>query len=166
MSSDETAKEALSFIFRTAQKAPKLFKTIKQVIDLIIGLNEEQRRKIELNNYAKKVNWSEFSYSERNAEDLKIFKDTVKKYGVEHSIFKGKDNPDGTSDYVMKLYAKDLEAIKKALKEFSSKLEKMYEKTFDSKLERANRRAEQKNEARTQNRERGATKSRSKGIEL
>ena len=67
MSSDETAKEALSFIFRTAQKAPKLFKTIKQVIDLIIGLNEEQRRKIELNNYAKKVNWSEFSYSERNA---------------------------------------------------------------------------------------------------
>ena len=42
----------------------------------------------------------------------------------------------------------------------------MYEKTFDSKLERANRRAEQKNEARTQNRERGATKSRSKGIEL
>lgn len=55
MSSDETAKEALSFIFRTAQKAPKLFKTIKQVIDLIIGLNEEQRRKIELNNYAKRL---------------------------------------------------------------------------------------------------------------
>ena len=120
MSSDEVAKETFSFIFRTAKKAPKLFRTIKEAIELINNFSEVQRKN-ELNNFNKKVNWNEFSYSEKNAADLNILKEAMKNSSVDYSIFKGKEHIDGTADYILKFSAKDLDAIKKALKEFSRK---------------------------------------------
>lgn len=160
--SDEIAAKTFHLMFTSARRVPDLFRLIRAAMEQAQKRNfENLTGEISLNDLQKysKCNFGEFSFSEKNAADLALFKEAMKNYGVKYSIVKSKEYSDGKADYHIIFEAKNQDLINAANKDFMKKFDEMDAKSFDKRFEKAEKSAEKKNKERQQEK----TQTHSKG---
>lgn len=162
--SDDIAAKTFRIMFSSVRRVPNLFALIRNAIDASQRKNFENAvGEISLKDLQKysKCSFNEFAFSEKNAVDLAIFKDSMQKFGVKYSIVKGQEHPDGKSDYHIIFEAKNQDLINAAHKEFMKHFDEMDEKSFDKKFEKAEKNAAKKNKERQQRKSQKRAKGKS-----
>lgn len=139
---------APSISFRTYRNVRNLFDLIKNCMDKQLQTEFNNKTgEVDLSEFQKygKCTFATFDFSEKNQEDLDIFKRCMEKYSVKYSLVKGETYKDGIADYRLFFDAKSDVLIQSAFKDFLSAMDKKQSREFSSRKVKAKEAASEHN---------------------